>query len=83
MINIIYTSNTPTSWTDRYTSNLSSQNVLHVVDPGNRFVRGLDMLSGVLVYDSYFTMGTPTTLAVYDTENVPSILGMSNKHGIV
>lgn len=54
-----------------------------MVDPGNRFVRGLDMLSGVLVYDSYFTMGTPTTLAVYDTENVPSILGMSNKHGIV
>nr|XP_034304146.1 low-density lipoprotein receptor-related protein 4-like [Crassostrea gigas] len=50
------------------------QNVLHVVDPGNRFVRGLDMLSGVLVYDSYFTMGTPSTLAVYDTENVPSIL---------
>lgn len=31
------------------------------------------MLSGVLVYDSHLTMGTPTTLAIYDTENVPSI----------
>lgn len=50
------------------------QNVLHVVVPDRRLVRGFDLLSGVLAYNSNFTTGAPTTLAVYDTENVPSFL---------
>lgn len=52
------------------------QNVLHVVVPDRRLVRGFDLLSGVLAYNSNFTTGAPTTLAVYDTENVPSFLAV-------
>lgn len=54
-----------------------------MVDFGNRFVCGFDMLLGVLVYDFYFIMGIFIIFVVYDIENVLSIFGMLIKYGII